>query len=693
MPSREIFWNIEYGEILYIIGTIVVGILLFSLYRRTKLWRLGKPEDRFSNLNRRVREFIRVGIVEGVMHMKIFGIIPPRRFPLSKLNPQSLYPKEIFPGAAHFLIFVGCTVFMLGAFLDFISHYFFHFLEGNVYLGYSVVVDAFGVLAVVGAVMLLVRRYGKRPARLDNKPDDAIALTLVLVVIVTGFLVEGLRIAATELRTTPDWALWSPGGYVLARAFGNLSEGALLSLHRAIWWVHMLLAFGAIAYVSLFWNRLWHIIVSPLNVFFRNLGPTGTIVPIDLEKAETFGASKVQDFTWKQLLDTDSCVRCGRCQDACPAHASGKPLSPKELIQDIKGELVGEAPYLQRGLAPNPGRDLITEVVGEDDIWNCTTCRACDVECPVYVEHIDKVIEFRRSLVLDRAAIPETAQGALLSIEKRGHPWRGTTATRTGWAEGLEIPTLAEKSDVDILYWVGCTSALEDRSMKVAQAIAKVLKLAGVNFAILGDEETCCGDPARRLGNEYLFQMLAQANVELLKNYKVQRIVTGCPHCYHMLKNEYPQFGGQFQVMHHSELISRLLVEGKLKVLKSLRARVTYHDGCYLGRYNDVFSAPREVLGALPDVTLVEMERSLERSFCCGAGGGHMWLEEQKKGERINVMRTEQALKTKAGVIATACPLCLQMFEDGLRSKGAEETVKTRDIAELLADAAAYSPE
>ncbi len=691
VPSREIFGNIMYGEVLYIIGTIVVGIFLYAFYRRTKLWRLGKPDNRFSDIKKRIRAFINIGIVEGLFHMKILGMTP-RKPSLSEMNPQEMAPKEAQPGIAHFLIFGGCTVLILGAFVDFISHYFFHFMEGRVYLGYSVVVDAFGVLVLVGAVIFLVRRYGQRPERLDNKPEDLVAILLIVFVVIGGFVVEGFRIAATELPTTPDWALWSPGGYLLARAFSGLNESTLLTWHRITWWIHMVMAFGAIAYVSLFWNRLWHIIVSPLNVFFRSLGPKGVIAPIDLEKAETFGTSKVQDFTWKQLLDVDACVRCGRCQDLCPAYASGKPLNPKKVVQDIKTQLLEEAPYLMKGAAPEKGKDLITERVGVDEIWNCTTCRACDEACPIYVDHIDKIIDMRRSLVLDRATIPETAEGALRSIEARGHPWRGTTATRTGWAEGLDIKALSDSSDVDILYWVGCTSALEDRSIKVAQAIARVLKLSGVNFGILGTEETCCGDPARRLGNEYLFQTLAQANIELLKNYKVKKIVTGCPHCYHMLKNEYPQFGGEFEVTHHTELIAGLLQQEKLKVIKSIGGRVTYHDACYLGRYNDIFDYPRQILSDLPDITLVEMNRNKDRSFCCGAGGGHLWLEEQKKGERINVMRTEQAMETRAKIIATACPYCLQMFEDGIKAKAAEETLKTRDIAELVAEAAVYAP-
>ncbi|HUV75905.1 MAG TPA: (Fe-S)-binding protein, partial [Dehalococcoidales bacterium] len=303
------------------------------------------------------------------------------------------------------------------------------------------------------------------------------------------------------------------------------------------------------------------------------------------------------------------------------------------------------------------------------------------------IEPMVKIIEMRRNLVLEQASIPETGESALKSLEARGHPWRGTTLSRTDWAEGLEIKTLADDSNIDVLFWVGCTEALEERSTRVAQAIAKMLKLAGINFGILGVEETCCGDPARRLGNEYLFQLQAQANIELLNNYGIKKIVTGCPHCYNTLKYECPQFGGDFEVVHHTEFMANLLKEGKLRTVKGRSGVVTYHDSCYLGRYNDIYESPRQILNSIPDVRLVEMVRNRERSFCCGAGGGHLWLEEQRVGQRINEMRTEQAMAVKAEVIATACPYCLQMFEDGIKSKEAEEKLKVKDVAELVAEA------
>lgn len=679
MPTREVFWNIQSGVIIDVLAVVAVGIFIYALYRRVRLWRIGQPDDRFSHLGRRARAFIVYKILHLLLHGKFFGVSRGRRF------------RELYPGIIHCLIFAGCLVLFIGTVTVSASHYIYDFLKGDVYLGVSLVLDIFGLLLIIGVIMALFRRYIQKPERLDNRPEDLIALLLLLVLAVGGFIVEGFRIAATELKTSPEWAVWSPGGYVLALAFSRLEPPTLLLWHEINWWLHSVLALGAIVYVSLTWNRLWHIIISPINVFLRNLGPKGALVPIDLEATETFGVDRIQNFTWKHLLDLDACTRCGRCQDSCPAYLSGKPLSPKKTIQDLRGHLLERAPALrkQKTVETTPGENgkaMIGEVIGQDEIWNCTTCYACQEVCPVYVEPMVKLIEMRRSLVMERAAIPETGEGALKCLEARGHPWRGTTMSRTDWAEGLEIKTLADDSDADILFWVGCTQALEERSARVAQAIARILKMTGVNFGILGTEEICCGDPARRLGNEYLFQIQAQQNIELLNNYGIKRIVTGCPHCYNTLKHEYPQFGGDFEVVHHTEFIAGLIRQGKLRDIKGITGVVTYHDSCYLGRYNGIFEAPRQVLRSL-GMKLVEMERNMEYGFCCGAGGGHLWLEEQKVGERINEMRTEQALSTKAGVIATACPYCLQMFADGIQTRQAQESVRAMDIAELVVQA------
>jgi len=433
------------------------------------------------------------------------------------------------------------------------------------------------------------------------------------------------------------------------------------------------------------------------NILFKSPPPRGVLKPIDFEAVETLGTSRITDLNWKQVLDLYTCVICNNCQINCPATASGKPLNPRKVIQDLKKQLLEVGPKLVRAkddaeaAAVNPDNSVASNVLTEDEIWACTTCRACDEVCPLWVEHIDKIVDVRRNLVMEQSKIPETAEVALRSIEDRGHPWRGTTATRTDWTEGLDIKILSEDSDVDVLFWVGCTSALEDRSMKIARSVAKLLKLGNVNFGILGVEESCCGDPARRMGNEYLFQMQAEKNIETFKRYNIKKIVTACPHGYHVLKNEYPQFGAEFEVRHHTEFIADLLKEGKLRIVKGFRGRVTYHDSCYLGRYNEIYQPPREILGNISDLSLVEMKDNHRWGFCCGGGGGRMWLEE-RIGQRISEMRTEQAMATGAQIIATVCPFCLQMFDDAIKAKEAEESVKAMDIAELVEGSAIYRP-
>ncbi|MBN1693732.1 MAG: 4Fe-4S dicluster domain-containing protein [Dehalococcoidales bacterium] len=667
--SREVYWNINYEWLMYILATIGIVVLLWGIFIHIKRLRVGRPSDRAGNWWQRTKAFIYLAVVDGLFHRRFFGVDKPVR------------PREFFPGTMHFFIFWGFIILLLATIIGTAES----ILKGNVYLAFSVISDVFGILVIIGVLMALFRRYIWKPKRLDNRWEDLGALLIILVAIVTGFVVEGLRIAATELQINPDWAVWSPGGWVFAKAFSGMSQDALMGWHIGLWWFHIVLAVGLFAYVALVNSRLFHILWDPINIFFRNLGPRGAMAPIDFEKTEHFGAAKIEDLTWKQLLDLDSCTRCGRCQDACPAYSSGKALNPKQIILDLRQHLLDVYPgKFSLKIAPSR-KDMLGGVITDEVIWDCTTCRACMQACPICIEHVDTIMDMRRNLAMEQSRFPEAVQDTLKSLGARGHPYRGTSATRTTWCEGLDIETVADAKDIDILYWVGCSASLDDRNMKVAHAVVKVLRAAGVKFAILGDEEACCGDPARRLGDEYLFQTICQQNIEVLKTHNVKRILTSCPHCFNSLKFEYPQFGGNYEVVHHTQFFSDLLKIGRLKVKNPASLKAAYHDSCYLGRYNDIYDEPRAILKAV-NGKIIELPRCKSDSFCCGGGGGHVWMDEDPD-KRVNNRRVEEVVKTGVNCVATACPYCLTMFEDGIKAKDAEGIVKALDLSELLAEA------
>jgi Fe-S oxidoreductase len=663
IPGYVIFW---------VFFSLAVGLFLRRMYQLWRYMSLGKGEGGFGHMARRLLNTA-VSVLGQWCQLKN----------LTTKNRASL---------GH--------VFMAWGFFIYIPFYLLFIIIGGglglsetmehtrFFFYYAWVMDIAAPFIMLGALWGIIRRYIVKPPRLEGEQTIEAMVILVTVLIhpMTHLFKEATGIALGYAPVGLGTSL-PPISSALSNLFANASTSSVQTANIAFFWTH----WGFVLFVLVFiaYSRYLHMIASMFNVLLQSPPPKGALRPIDLETAETFGASKITDFTWKQLLDLYSCVIYGQCQEVCPATASGKELNPKKLIDDLKKHLLEEGPGLLKGkgeaeASANPGKAMIGEVISEDVIWACTTCRACQQVCPVSVEHINKIIDMRRNLVMEQASIPETAEGALRSIEDRGHPWRGTTLSRTEWAEGLDIKTLAEDKDIDILFWVGCSYALEERSTKVAQAMAKLLKTAGINFGILGAEESCCGEPARRLGNEYLFQMQAQKNIEILNGYGVKKIVTACPHGYNTIKNEYPQFGGNFEVIHHTELIAQLLKEGKLKVKKGLSELVTYHDPCYLGRYNDIYQPPRQIIKSIPDIKMAEMELNRNNSFCCGGGGGHMWLEE-RTGRRINELRTEQAMETKAQIVVTACSFCLQMFDDGIKAKAAEEQLRVMDIAELVA--------
>lgn len=666
MPSREVFWNIQYSYLVYILNGIAVVFLAYSIYRRTKLWRQGKPDDRFENLGSRTKAFIRTMLADVLGH---------RRF-----------LRDPYPGIMHLFIFWGFGILLLASALDAISHYTHQHITGTAYLWFSLISDIGGLLALIGIAMAAWRRYVLKPERLKTVLDDGIGLTVIATILITGFLIEGLRQVATELTPHPDWATWSPIGYLFAQLFSGMEQDSLSFWHKFLWWFHAVLTASAYIYMGLVFSKLQHVFVSPANIFFRNLGPVGVPAPIDLEEAETgsLGVGEIKDFTWKQLLDLDACTNCGRCQDVCPAWATDKPLSPRKLVQDLKAHMLATA----NGQTdqPDDAPALIDQAPNEAEIWACTTCGACQEACPIFVEHIVKIIDLRRNLVLMQNKMPETAQVMLRNLQSRGHPWAGIQSLRLrgDWTNELELKVLAQGDSAHTLLWVGCTGALVERNVAATLSMARVLQAAGVDFAILGEAESCCGDPARRAGYEFQFQIMAEDNIELFKSHNIQEIITTCPHCYNTLKNEYPSYGGDFKVVHYSQFIASLIQQGKLNLNHKLNTKLTYQDPCYLGRYNNVYREPRQILEAIPSAKLEEMKRSQNTGFCCGGGGGHMWIEEEPGTTKINHLRLEDALKTGADTVVTACPYCLQMFEEGIEHKEMQDSLKAKDLVEIV---------
>ena len=655
IPSREIYWNIPAHLWLYPLFLPFLVAFLYGFYRLLKLLWLGQPDQEIPPVGRQI------------------GAV------LSQAVLQRRLLSQPMAGGIHAAISWGFGILFVATCLVALQDYLgIPALSGNFYLYFmSLTVDVFGIAAVIGVVLALVRRYLARPQRVW-KPRDVegyrLFLWLLLGVLVTGFAAEGLRIAAT----TDPWGLWSPGGWVAALLFSGLTQSQQTLWHGGMWWGHALLAFAFIALVP--YTLIRHMLAAAANVALRRPQPSGVIQPVVLEEAEHYGVSAIQGFPRKDLLDLMACTECGRCQDACPAWATGKPLTPKGVIIDLRDQLLAQA------YGGGNGKPLVGGVIGEDVIWSCTTCGACHQECPVFIEPIPKIVNMRRFLVMEEARFPETMQAALRGMETRGHPYQGAVPSRTDWAKGLDVPTMAEKGRAEFLYWVGCAAAFDERTQKVARALVQVLKAGGVDFAILGEEERCTGDPARRIGHEFLFQMQAQANIQTLNGYGVKKIITACPHCFNTLGNEYGQFGGRYEVTHHSVLIRDLLRQGRVRAKTAIGQTVAYHDSCYLGRHNGILQAPREILRALPGVQPREMERNREKGFCCGAGGGMMWFEE-RIGKRVNLERTEEALRVRPNVVGTACPFCLAMFEDGIRAKDATEQLQAMDLAELVARA------
>lgn len=665
--TRDAYWNISGKALFYFLAAISVLVFAFGIYRHARLWFQGQKDKRWQRGGERILFMLR----------SIFG--------------HTSLLREPFPGIMHLLIFWGFVVLFIGTLAVFVDAYFVKFLTGYAYLIPSLTLDLFGILVLAGVGIAAFRRIILRPERLDRSPSDLLVLLWITGVVLTGFLIEAFRIGTRK----PGFETWSFAGWSLASLLSMEPERAR-AVHRILWWGHACLALGLIAYIP--YSKLFHILSSPVNILFRSTEPRGALKPIpNMEEAETFGVNRIEEFTWKQLLDGDACTSCGRCQDQCPAFLSGKPLSPKKLTLDLRDHMRTRIPEKlkkeaiqkegeEKGGETEEGPPLVETAVKEDELWACTTCGACVEHCPVCIEHVDKIVDMRRYLVLMESRFPSEMKPVFKGLETNSNPWGIGFSERGAWAKGLDVRRISENRDVEYLFYAGCYASFDDRNKKVAVSLARILQAAGISFGILVEEEGCCGDPARRPGNEHLYSILVEQNIQTFHKYGIQKIITACPHCYNALKNEYPQMGGNFQVFHHTLFLGRLVGEGRIRMEASPQADgtpLTYHDSCYLGRYNDIYGEPREILNKLPGFRVVEMERRGKRGLCCGAGGGRMWMEETL-GTRVNHMRTREAAETGAGIIACACPFCITMLEDGIKELNLQESLKVADISELL---------
>jgi Fe-S oxidoreductase/nitrate reductase gamma subunit len=676
--QREVFGGIPspLKLVFYIIIPIVLvyGAVLFAY--RVRNWERGQPDRRattLKNVEHRARDF-RAGVYM-----------------------QTLL-RDPAAGVMHSLIYFSFLVLLAVTITSEINHLLpssVRFLHGGVYEGFAFIGDAGGLVFVVGVLWAILRRYVQRPyrIRIKTKPEHALILGTLLFIGVSGFTTEMFRIAADGM---PHFERWSFIGYPLGSLFKNVPH--LQGTHQVMWILHVasFILFLAILPTTM----LRHMFTSPLNIYLRDRErPKGAMKPLPnlMEtELESFGASTVEDFTWKQLLDTDACTMCGRCTSVCPAHGTGKPLDPREIVLKV-GEVMAAtgSPQVAPPIGTVPeitiGADSVFERITPEELWACTSCKACDEVCPVNIEILDKILDMRRYLSLMESNFPTELGQAYRGMENNGNPWGMSQSERASWADkldGVEIVDASSPFEHEYLYWVGCAGSFDDKNKRVSQATAQLLQRAGIDFAILGPAENCTGDPARRSGNEYIFQMLAMQNIETLNGIGAQKIICQCPHCFNTLKNEYPQLGGNFEVIHHSQFLEQLVAEGKLDLSAArLEERIVYHDSCYLGRHNDIYMAPRRVIGSIGGVEIVEAPRNGTKGRCCGAGGARMWMEESV-GTKVNDDRSAELLNTGAARITTACPYCYIMLDDGVKGHGVDEDeVRVADISMTLLEA------
>ncbi len=652
------------GVVWFWVLTIVgVGAVVLSLSRRFQLLRSGRPDNRFDRLGERFK------------HMMVYAF-----------GQKKMFDDKI-AGFYHLLIFYGFLAVSLRTATMVIEGLFagweLPLLDSPMGHAYLFSKDIFELLVLLGLCFAIWRRGIHKKERVIQSWGAWLVIGFIAILMITDLTSEGARIAAGEIDGS-----YLPISGMVAKAFASLGPAMLQFIYGFSWWVHLITLFAFAN--ELPYSKHFHVYTSIFNVFFANLDPPGKLPSMDLENIDedsTFGVSTITDFTWKQMLDMYTCTECGRCREFCPTTLTHKPLQPVLFLKSVRNELYSE----QREILGSPGdgshsstTELVPSIVDPDVIWACTTCRWCEQACPLDISYVDKLVEMRRNLVLEKADFPEEAQSAFRGYEVNGNPWQLPAEERGNWASDLGVPLASEAGgDFEYLFFVGSPGSYDDHGKKVSRALVKILQAAGVKIAILGPEEASTGDAARRLGNEYLFQMLAQQNIETMNGYGVKKIVTNCPHAFNTLAHEYPEFGGHYEVVHGTQLVAQLVRRGKVKLTGSVDLDLAYHDPCYLGRTNGEYDAPRFLLKAIPGMKVREAELHRETSMCCGAGGGRMWLEENL-GERINQTRFGQLEASGTADVAVACPYCFSMLSDAQNELGKEEA-ETYDVIELVA--------
>lgn len=642
------------------------GFFFYNIYNLYKLLRLGKFENRFDRIGERIR----------LVLVYVFG-------------QKRLVTNYKFAGIEHFMIFWGFVIVTIGTIEILISGVIpgFRLIPGSAHNIYEFILDIVQTLVMIAIIMGIINRTTIAKRREVNGLDAVVILGLIF-----GLMVTALGAMATNVALGEAEAKWVPISRTIASIFfSGMSTSGLEYSHEFFWWFHVLIVLGFLNYLP--YSKHSHVFTALPNVFFQDLKPRGALKPIDFENVpddvDHFGAGKIQDFTWKDILDAYTCTECGRCTDNCPAWHTEKPLSPREIVVKLRHYTLSEGKELVNGGSVN-GRQASTipgpEWITEDELWACTSCNACVEQCPLFIDQMGKIMEMRRFLTLE-GRLTGTAVKTLQKLQTQGNPWGFSEGDRAKWLSGYEGVNVIgdngveDASAFDYIYWMGCYGGYDPRGQKIAQSVVSLLTQAGVSFAVLGPMESCTGDPARRLGEEALYQMLATQNIETLNGLKVKKVIANCPHCFNTIKNEYPQFGGNYEVINHTQLLNELVKQGRLKPTKEINKGVAYHDPCYLGRYNRVFDEPRELLQSIPGLKLIELDRKRERSFCCGAGGGKIWMEEE--APRVNWNRFEEVESKNPDTLAVACYFCDTMFEDASKHAG-NDKIEIKDISVIL---------